>query len=313
MKAPRPGPTWQLLVVVGAALVAAGLAACGIALTVKLLPYDVAFLGMTGQQLCDLHACRIVHFMVHDRISFGGSVMAVGLLYVWLAYDPLRRGDRWALRTLLASGLIGFASFLSYLGNGYLDVWHGRATLALLATFVVGMVRTRRFMPPEDDGARAFPPSMPWSLRSRLGAGRALLLATAAGMILAGATITVLGSTTVFVPQDLAFMGLDVDDLRAINPRLVPLIAHDRAGFGGGLVSTGVAMLGIVYCRVREGEDGLWWILLLAGGIGFTAAISIHAWVGYLSFSHLLPALVGALLFAAGMTLLSGPMCGRAR
>src|ERR1041385_408612 len=36
------------------------------------LPQDVAFLGMSADQLCSLQGCRIVHFMVHDRVSFGG-------------------------------------------------------------------------------------------------------------------------------------------------------------------------------------------------------------------------------------------------
>jgi hypothetical protein len=38
---------------------------------------------------------------------------------------------------------LGFASFLAYRSFGYLDVWHGVATLALLPTFVVGLWRTR--------------------------------------------------------------------------------------------------------------------------------------------------------------------------
>ena len=85
---------------------------------------------------------------------------------------------------------------------------------------------------------------MPWPpavWRSRAGLGRLLLLLTGFGMVAAGLTIQTIGVTRVFVPQDLAFMGLTADQLRAINPRLVPLIAHDRAGFGGGLVSCGIA------------------------------------------------------------------------
>ncbi len=214
----------------------------------------------------------------------------------------------WAFVTLLVSGLVGFASFLSYLGNGYLDVWHGRATLGILAVFVMGMVRSNPLCHGGASSGRVATVSAALVGRARV--GRALLLATALGMILGGATITVLGSTTVFVPQDLEFMGLNVADLRSINPRLVPLIAHDRAGFGGGLVSTGIAMFGIVYFGVREGEKRLWWVLLFAGGVGFTAAIGIHPVVGYVSFSHLLPAMVGAMLFASGMALTSRPMRG---
>jgi hypothetical protein len=80
--------TWQYLAAAGAILVAAGVVACMIAMTSQLLPYDEAFLGMTARDLCGLHACRIVHFMVHDRISFGGSVISVGSLYLWLATGP---------------------------------------------------------------------------------------------------------------------------------------------------------------------------------------------------------------------------------
>ena len=42
------------------------------------IPHDVQYLGMTAQDLCRLNQCRIVHFMFHDRVSFGGSLIAVG-------------------------------------------------------------------------------------------------------------------------------------------------------------------------------------------------------------------------------------------
>ena len=41
----------------------------------QFLPHDIQFLGMTAEQLCRQDACRIVHFMIHDRISFGGVLM----------------------------------------------------------------------------------------------------------------------------------------------------------------------------------------------------------------------------------------------
>ena len=46
---------------------------------------------MTAEQLCALHGCRIVHFMFHDRGAFGGSLIAIGTLYLWLAAFPLRQ------------------------------------------------------------------------------------------------------------------------------------------------------------------------------------------------------------------------------
>jgi dihydroorotate dehydrogenase len=114
----------------------------------------------------------------------------------------------------------------------------------------------------------------------------------------------------VFVPQDLEFMGVTVETLKSINPRLIPLIAHDRAGFGGGLASTGLAILLSVCCGLRPGLRGFWWVFLIAGLVGFATAIGIHPIVGYTSFFHLLPAYLGALAFLVGMAKLHGPVCG---
>ncbi|MGZ6142831.1 MAG: hypothetical protein ACXWLM_05810 [Myxococcales bacterium] len=294
------GWTWEWLAICGLGLIAAGCAACAIALTVQLLPHDVRWLGMTARQLCDLHACRIVHFMVHDRISFGGSLVAAGLTWVWIAARPLARGERWAFGALAASGAVGFLSFLSYLGFGYLDAWHERATLLLLGCFVLGLWRCRAIAPV------AAPPAADWDGPGR--AGHALLLFTAAGMIAGGLTICVLGMTAVFVPQDLEFMRVDVGALRAISDRLVPLIAHDRAGFGGGLVSGGLAIGMVAWRGVRPGRRELWWVLSLAGAAGFGTAILVHPFVGYLSASHLAPAVLGAATFTAAMALLYRPM-----
>ena len=109
---------------------------------------------------------------------------------------------------------------------------------------------------------------------------------------------------TVFVPEDLAYIGLDAENLRLINPRLVPLIAHDRAGFGGGVLTCGVLVLFIVWCG--EPARGRWQALALAGGAGFLTAIGIHPLVGYTDAWHLAPAVGGAVLFAAGLWLSAG-------
>ena len=106
------------------------------------LPHDEEYLGMTAGELCRLDQCRIVHFMYHDRGSFGGALIAIGTLYLWLAAFPLREREPWAWWTFLVSGLAGFASFLAYLGYGYLDTWHGVATLLLLPCFAWGLIGT---------------------------------------------------------------------------------------------------------------------------------------------------------------------------
>ena len=107
------------------------------------LPHDVQFLGMDARQLCAIQQCRIVHFMFHDRVAFGGVLIALGVLYAWLAEFPLRDGEAWAWWAFVVSGACGFASFLTYVGYGYLDTWHGAATLLLLPCFAVGLARSR--------------------------------------------------------------------------------------------------------------------------------------------------------------------------
>jgi hypothetical protein len=304
------GPRWgttaggQLpLLILAAALLASGLLAVSLGVSGHFLPHDERFLGMTAGQLCARHGCRIVHFMAHDRVSFGGAVVAVGLLYLWLVRTPLQQGQAWAWWALLLSGLVGFASFFSYLGYGYLDTWHGLATLGLLPCFVLGLTRS----PSPPDGPRCLlRPSVQWPWRSSAGLGRACLLWTATGLVFGGLTILVVGMTCVFVPQDLAYLGVSVEELRALNPRLVPLIAHDRAGFGGAVCCCGLALGFCVWCGTPS--PNLWGVLALVGLVGFGTALGVHPAVGYNDAVHLAPAALGALTYLAGLLLTFRPM-----
>jgi hypothetical protein len=200
---------------------------------------------------------------------------------------------------LVVSGAVGFGSFLLYLGYGYLDTWHGMATLALLPCFVWGLIKTHSIIERAAPFSSLARGSEPIRWDSVYAVGRLLLLTTAFCLGLGGLIIAGVGATTVFVPQDLEFMGLSAVDLRAINPRLVPLIAHDRAGFGGGVCCCGVTMFFCLWCG--SASRGLWQALLLTGLAGFGTAIGVHPAVGYMSFSHLFPACLGAVMFTAGM------------
>lgn len=290
-----------LLAFCGLALILSGGFAIFQSATGQFLPQDVAFLGMTAQDLCRLDECRIVHFMFHDRVSFGGSIIAVGTLYLWLAEFPLREGEAWAWWVFLISGAVGFGSFLTYLGYGYLDTWHGLATLLLLACFALGLMRSRSVVRAPRSPRALLRPAVTMRWRSSLGVGRACLLLTALMLIAAGITIMFVGMTRVFVPQDLQFMGRSAAELRAINPHLVPLIAHDRAGFGGGLCCTGLTVLFCVWCG--RPSRSLWQALAVAGLTGFATAIGIHPLIGYMIPSHLAPAVGAAVLFLVGLTL----------
>jgi hypothetical protein len=296
----------RLLSASAVVLILSGLFALYLGATGRLLPHDERYLGMNAGDLCALHGCRILHFMIHDRVAFGGALVAVGALYLWLAASPLRCGQAWAWWVLLLSGAVGFGSFLAYLGFGYLDAWHGSATLALLPCFLLGLFRSRAALPRREGVQCLQRPSVHWPWRSAAGAGRACLLAAAAGLVIAGLTILAVGMTCVFVPQDLAYMGLGVAELQALNPRLVPLIAHDRAGFGGALCCCGIALFFSIWCGTPS--RGLWRVLALVGAVGFGAAIGVHAAIGYTDAVHLAPAVIGALVYLVGLVLTYRPM-----
>lgn len=271
-----------------------------LAATGEFLPHDLAWLGVTPTELRGLADGQVADFMAHDRAAFGGTLVAIGVLYLWLVAVPLNAGAAWAWRLLAVSAVLGFASFLAWLGFGYLDTWHATATLVLLPLFVVGLAMTRQLVrTPQAEPARP----IAWSgWKSRTGLGRALLLLTGFGMVVAGITIVTIGTFVVFVPQDLEFIGLDRAGLDALNPRLVPLIAHDRSGFGGGLATAGLVVIGTV--RYGRPSRSLWQALLIAGSVGFGAAIAVHGLVGYLDLTHVGPAILGAAVFGVGIVLM---------
>src|SRR5471032_2588785 len=92
-----------LLLFTGLVLALAGGFTLFQSITGEFLPQDVAYLGMTARDLCGLDQCRIVHFMFHDRVSFGGSLIALGSLYLWMAEFPLRQRLPWAWWLFLIS------------------------------------------------------------------------------------------------------------------------------------------------------------------------------------------------------------------
>jgi hypothetical protein len=289
------------LIFTGLSLVLAGGFALFLSANRQFLPHDVQFLGLTAEQLCGIKSCRVVYFMFHDRVAFGGALIAIGALYMWMAEFPLRQGKAWAWWLFVLSGISGFGSFLAYLGYGYLDTWHGVATILLLPFLVIGLARSYSFLEPSKTPRSLLKPAINISWRSSFGVGRALLLATAAGMFAGGLTVMFVGMTRVFVPQDLEFMGLQAAELQSISARLVPLIAHDRAGFGGAICTVGITVFFCVWCA--QPSKSLWQVLCFSGLVGFAAAIGIHPMVGYTDLVHLAPAILGATIFVVGLIL----------
>ena len=291
----------SLLSLTGIALLISGGFAIGQSISGQLLPHDLHALGMDAMALKQQTSANLVRFMFHDRVAFGGTLLAIGIAYWWLAEFSLREGAAWAWWTFAISGGCGFLSFLAYLGYGYLDTWHGVATLFLLPVFLSGMWRGRRLVSGTLKAASIWK-SEYHAAPGPEAIGRKLLLLCGLGLAGAGFTILVVGMTFVFVPQDVIFIGIQPDKLRVISPLLVPVLAHDRAGFGGGLLSVGLILLMIVWHAPLT--RSLIEVVALMGLCGFGAALGVHFAIGYTDFIHLSPAYAGFVIFVSGTVML---------
>lgn len=291
----RPGWLWAFLLGVG--MMIGGLLVWVVAETRVLLPYDEAFVQLTQVQLAAVNA-NLLAFMRHDRVTLAGTMLSIGILYSMLAWHGLRWHCHWAWRTLLWSGAVGFASFFLFLGFGYFDPLHALVSLLLLPLFVLGMLGDYPAPPvvrmPDWHNDRQWRQSL-W--------GQAIFVGLGFGLIVGGAVIATIGTTSVFVHEDLAFMQVTASELAQASPNLVPLIAHDRAGFGGALVANGLAVLCSALWGFRRGAAWLWWMFLGAGLSGFGAALYTHWAVGYTNWLHLAPLWIGLILFGIGLQL----------
>jgi hypothetical protein len=287
---------WSLLL--GISMFAGGLLALAIASTCVVLPYDETFSGLTREQLTAIND-RLLFFMAHDRVSLAGTMIAVGVLYIQLALFGIRLGQRWARRTVLVSAFAGFGSFFLFLGFGYFDPFHAFVTAVLFPFLLLALHAKLSPSTPQ-------PPSRP-----RPGGrwGQLLLLIQGVLLLTAGLVISYIGITSVFVPEDLDFMRTSADALTSSSPRLLPLIAHDRASFGGMLVAVGLSVLLSALWGWREGSAWLWWTLLIAGTAGYVPAIAVHLVVGYTNHWHLAPAFGGYALLLLGLAVSYPYLC----
>lgn len=292
-----PEMSWFWTALMGTGMLIGSLMALVIAMTRVVLPYDEAFVGMHRHEL-DAVNSRLLDFMAHDRVSLAGTMVAIGAMYLGLSLQGIRRGLHWARQSVFISAFTGFASFFLFLGFGYLDTFHAFVT-AILMQMLFMAIHARLGL---------YTPDVPPPLRSdrvwrRSLWGQLLLVIHGFGLLGAGTVISAIGVSEVFVPQDLEFMRTTADALRSANPRLVPLVAHDRATLGGMLLASGWVFLLPVLWGVRNGAAWLGWTLLIAGSAAYAAALGIHGAVGYTSLLHLLPAFAGWAILLLGLGL----------
>ncbi len=293
-----PETSWFWVFLLGISMFLGGLLALAIASTSVVLPYDETFSGLTRDQLAAIND-RLLYFMAHDRVSLAGTMIAVGVLYVQLALFGIRRGRNWARVTVLVSAFAGFGSFFLFLGFGYFDPFHAFVTAILFPLLLLAL------------HGKLSPPAPLLSPGPRKGGrwGQVLLVFQGGLLLTAGLVISSIGITSVFVPEDLEFMRTSAEALASASPRLLPLIAHDRASFGGMLVSVGLSVLLASLWGWREGSAWLWWTLLIAGTAGYVPAIVVHLVVGYTNHAHLTPAFGGYALLLVGLAVSYPYLC----
>lgn len=280
---------WPWAFVIGASLFVGGLLALAIACTRVVMPYDEAMSGLSRMRIGAISP-RLLPFMTHDRVSLAGAMLGVGILFAGLSWFAIRRGQHWAERAVIVPALIGFFSFFSFLGFGYFDPLHAFVTTILFQFLLLAIVGQPGRLTPCGSADRVNDAA--W-LRCQWGQ---LGFVTHGGLLLvAGIVITIISMTTVFVPEDLAYLQLCAADLSAV-PGLVPLVAHDRGTFGGMLMVAGLTMLLAALWGVRRGERWLWWTLVVAGTVGYAVAIAVHHAVDYVDVWHLAPAYGGLAL-----------------
>ena len=148
-----------------------------------------------------------------------------------------------------------FFTFFFFLGFGYFDPFHAFVTTILFQFLLLTIYA--RLPPAERQKTLDLWNDGKWQ-RSQW--GQLIYVVHGAVLIVAGAVISKVGMTQVFVPEDMEFLCSTPENLLNANAQLIPLVAHDRATFGGMLIATGVVVhLGSLW-GFRRGEKWLWWI-----------------------------------------------------
>ncbi len=292
-----PKTNWMYHLLFGLAITIGGILALLFALTRVILPYDELFLGTTRSDIL-LFNNRILAFMEHDRMTLAGTMISGGIIYMQLAYHGIRKGIHWTYKAFKIGAIVGFLGILLFIGYGYFDWLHGLFWAILLPIFIAAMKNSKHAVhSPASKGKR----NTPYWRKSLWGQ----LCFVVLGFLLSigGIVISSIGITSVFVPSDLTFICMTPEQLTEFNKQLIPVIAHDRAGFGSALLAVGFLVLMLALWGFREGESWVWHTFCWGGLPAFIAGLTTHYFIGYIDFIHLLPAYFAFVLFIVGLVL----------
>lgn len=290
-----PGWIWYwlfgLLILLGGAII------LFFSFTKVILFYDEAFMQMTRLELI-ASSPSLYKFMSHDRMTLAGTMISGGFIYMQLAKHGIRHGIHWTRKAFNIAAIAGFLGILLFLGFGYFDWLHGLFWLILLPFYILGYRKTRTANQSPASNNRTNHAAWKKAIYGQL-----LFVILGFSFVLGGVVISTIGATNVFVETDLQYICMTPDQMNELNEKLIPVIAHDRAGFGSALFSVGLLVLMLGLWGFQEGAAWIWRTFLFGGIPAFSTGIFTHLYIEYTVFIHLLPAYFALALYIGGLWL----------
>lgn len=289
--------SWHWSFLFGLSILIGGMIALYFAFTRIILPYDESFIGLTREEILQVNPL-ILAFMSHDRMALAGTMISGGILYIQLARHGIKQGLHWAKIAFHAAAIIGFLGILLFIGFGYFDWLHGLFWLLLMPIYYLSWKEgTHSTANPSSDHGEN---DQVWKKGVY---GQLMFIILGFSILIGGVVISTIGVSNVFMETDLTFLCMTPQMLNELSETLIPVIAHDRAGFGSALVSVGLLVLMISLWGFRKGERWIWNTLALGALPAFIAGIGTHFYIGYTTFIHLAPVYFLVVLYSLGLLL----------
>jgi dihydroorotate dehydrogenase len=288
---------WYWSVLFGLSILIGGIIALYFAFTSIILPYDETSIGLTRTDILQVNPL-ILAFMSHDRMALAGTMISGGILYIQLARHGIKNDMHWARIAFHSAAIIGFIGIFLSIGYGYFDWLHGLFWLILLPIYFFSFREGKRVAGPPFSNHGSNDRSWHFGLYGQL-----MFIILGFLIVVGGIVISTIGVSKVFVSTDLEFLCMSPQMLDQISSNLIPVIAHDRAGFGSALVSVGLLILMLSLWGFRKGERWIWNTLAIGALPAFIAGIGTHLYIGYTDFIHLIPVYFLVILYLLGLGL----------
>lgn len=294
---PIENQKWSWSFLFGLSILIGGIIALYFAFTSVILPYDESFIGLRRAAIFQVNPL-IISFMSHDRMALAGTMISGGILYIQLARHGIKNNMHWARIAFHSAAIVGFIGIFLFIGFGYFDWLHGLFWLILMPIYYFSFKEGKRITgsPFSSHGKN----DRVWKYGLY---GQLLFIMLGFLIVVGGIIISTIGVSKVFVATDLSFLCMSPQMLNNISNNLIPVIAHDRAGFGSALISVGLLVLMISLWGFRKGERWIWNTLCLGALPAFMAGIGTHIYIGYTTFIHLLPVYFLIVLYLLGLIL----------